>query len=65
MKTNLNEYRSDLMFLSDNEMNTINGGGDGFWYTVGYVIGATVKGLYVFTKTAAEYQSSLPANLKK
>ena len=64
MKTNLNEYKTDLMFLSDNEMNTINGG-DGFWYTVGYVIGATIKGLYVVTKTAAEYQSSLPANLKK
>ena len=65
MKTNLNEYKTDLMFLSDSEMNTINGGGDGFWYVAGYVIGATIKGFYVFTKTAAEYQSSLPANLKK
>jgi hypothetical protein len=65
MKTNFNEYRGDLMFLSDSEMSTINGGGDGFWYTAGYVIGVTLKSFYVFTKTAAEYQSSLPANLKK
>jgi hypothetical protein len=63
MKTNLNEMKYGLTALSNDELSTVNGGG--FWGTVGYIIGATAKSIYIFTKSAADYQASLPANLKK
>jgi hypothetical protein len=63
MKNNLNEHYG-LISLSAEDLTSVNGG-SGFWETLGYIIGATAKTIYVFGKTAAEYQSSLPANLKK
>jgi hypothetical protein len=63
MNTNLNELKYELTALSHDELCTVNGGG--FWGTLGYVIGATAKSIYIFAKSAADYQASLPANLKK
>lgn len=49
--------------LSFNEILTIDGGG--FWYDFFYVVGATGKAIWTFSKDAVEYQHSLPPNLKK
>lgn len=59
---NLNSY--DLFELNISETFSIQGGTD-FWEDAAYLISATVKTIYVFAKTAVEYQASLPANLKK
>jgi hypothetical protein len=40
-------------------------GGSGFWEDIFYFTGATLKCIYVFGKTAGEFQSSLPPSLKK
>jgi hypothetical protein len=57
-----------LSELSLEQLQCIEGGvdeGTSFWYDVFYTIGATAKGIVTFAKTAMDYQSSLPANLKK
>lgn len=64
MKTNTIEMKYGLSALSADELTAVNGG-DGFWETLGFVIGATLKTIYVVGKTASEYQSSLPSGLKK
>ncbi|MCF1715263.1 hypothetical protein L0U88_11555 [Flavihumibacter sp. RY-1] len=54
--------------LSMEQLQCIEGGideGTSFWYDVFYTIGATAKGIITFAKTAMDYQSSLPPNLKK
>jgi hypothetical protein len=64
MKTeSLTSQTLDLRPLTSNEMLTVNGGG--FFGDLFYVFGATAKSIYVFCKTASEFQHSLPANLKK
>lgn len=55
---------SYLTNLSEDDLFSINGG-SGFWEDLAFVAGATAKCIYVFAKTAVEYQHSLPANLKK
>lgn len=52
-----------LQELTFEEMNVIDGGG--FWDDVFYTLGATARCIYEFSKTAGEYQSSLPHYLKK
>jgi hypothetical protein len=59
---NLNCY--NLIELNSNEFFSIEGG-TGFWEDAAYCVFATLKTIYVFGKTASEYQHSLPANLKK
>jgi hypothetical protein len=54
----------NLHELNSNEIYSIEGG-RGFWEDAAYYAFATLKTIYVFGKTAAEYQASLPANLKK
>ncbi|WP_026764016.1 hypothetical protein [Sediminibacterium salmoneum] len=61
-KLNLNEF-SGITEMSFEEIQTIDGGG--FWYDFFYVVGATGKAIWTFSKDAVEYQHSLPANLKK
>ena len=53
-----------LMPLEVSEMEEINGGAT-FWEWAGWVAGQTVRCFEEVTRTAAEYQASLPANLKK
>ncbi len=50
--------------LSTQDMIQTNGGGN-LIYDIFYVAGATLRCLREFTKAAAEYQASLPPNLKK
>lgn len=52
-----------LTLLDNKAMVSIEGGS--FWEDLAYVAGVTLKCLHVFTKTAAEFQASLPPNLKK
>lgn len=52
-----------LVSLNQNELISIEGGS--FWEDAAYLIGATAKCIWVFAKTASEFQSSLPPNLKK
>lgn len=56
------QYQFDQ--LSDEELFMINGG-SGFWEDVAFVAGRTIRCIWEFSKTAAEYQHSLPSNLKK
>ena len=64
-------YIKDLKIepLSEQELVKINGGQitpeTSFAHDVAYVIGAIARGIKEFAQAAAEYQSSLPANLKK
>lgn len=53
--------------LGSEELVNIEGGTDGrsFWGDAVYLVAATARCIYEFTKTAVEYQHSLPANLKK
>jgi hypothetical protein len=55
--------------LSLDQLQSIEGGGptpeSSFWYDIGYVAAASLKTFWTFAKTAVDYQSSLPANLKK
>ncbi|MES2330374.1 MAG: hypothetical protein V4539_12275 [Bacteroidota bacterium] len=50
--------------LSPEELLLIEGG-SGFWEDLLYVVGMTAKCIYVFGKTAGEFQSSLSPSLKK
>jgi hypothetical protein len=52
-----------LSELSFDQAQSIDGGS--FWYDAAYLIGATAKVIWTFSKDAVEYQHSLPANLKK
>lgn len=65
MKNNhfLKESFASFTELTDAELTGIEGGS--FWEDVFYVAGVTAKCIWVFSKTAAEFQTSLPANLKK
>lgn len=54
---------ANLRSLTADEALLVEGGS--FWGDVAYVAGATLKSIWVFCKTAAEYQASLPPNLKK
>jgi len=58
------ELNEGLSALGNYEMQEINGGA-GFWETLGYYAGQTVRCFEEFTRSAADYQASLPANLKK
>ena len=58
------ELKEGLSALGDHEMQEINGGAT-IWETLGWIAGQTVRCFEGFTTTAAEYQASLPANLKK
>jgi hypothetical protein len=53
-----------LTALNDHDLYHVNGG-DSPWETLGFIIGATAKSIYIFCKSAADYQASLPPNLKK
>ena len=64
MNNQLFELKDGLSPLDVTEMQDINGG-TSVWEWVGWVAGQTVRCFEEFTRTAAEYQSSLPANLKK
>ncbi|MBR2649421.1 MAG: ComC/BlpC family leader-containing pheromone/bacteriocin [Sediminibacterium sp.] len=65
MKTNHNNQEfNQFQQLSNEELLTINGG-SGFWEDVAYITGRTLRCIWEFSKTASEYQHSLPANLKK
>ena len=59
---NLNAMQLNL--LTNNELENIYGG-DGFFQWVGEIVGAGLHVIVIFGQTAAEYQASLPANLKK
>ncbi len=52
-----------LVALNQQELISLEGGT--FWDDIAYVLGATAKCIYVFAKTASEFQSSLPPSLKK
>jgi hypothetical protein len=53
----------DLGELSQKEAMTLEGGS--IWGDAAYLLGATLKCIWVFAKTAGEYQASLPPTLKK
>jgi hypothetical protein len=62
---NWNNYdQCQLDQLSEEELFMINGG-SGFWEDVAFIAGRTVRCIWEFSKTASEFQHSLPANLKK
>ncbi len=52
-----------LTLLDNKAMISIEGGS--FFEDIAFVAGATLKCIYTFTKSAAEFQTSLPPNLKK
>ena len=58
-----------MELLTLDELMVIDGGrittGTSFAEDLGYVIGLMARGYYEFVTTAASFQSSLPANLKK
>jgi len=60
----ITENFTGLKDMTSADMMDVNGG-DSFWEIAGYVIGVTLKTLYVVGKTAGEYQGSLPPSLKK
>ncbi|MCA6441341.1 MAG: ComC/BlpC family leader-containing pheromone/bacteriocin [Sediminibacterium sp.] len=65
MKANNNNQNfNQFQQLSNEELLMINGG-SGFWEDVAFVAGRTVRCIWEFAKGAAEFQHSLPANLKK
>lgn len=49
--------------LTMDELLAVEGGS--FWKDAAFLFGATVKCIWVFAKTASEFQASLPPNLKK
>lgn len=59
----------ELKSLTQEELMTINGGeitrDTSFAYDLFYVVGLFARGMYEFVKGAAEFQASLPPNLKK
>ena len=64
MKNNLN-----IKSLNAEQLMTINGGeittGTSASYDLFYLIGLGFRSFYEFVKGAAEFQASLPPNLKK
>ncbi|RYY23367.1 MAG: hypothetical protein EOO04_14405 [Chitinophagaceae bacterium] len=58
------EFNEGLCSLEVWEMQEINGGST-FWEWAGWVAGQTIRCFEHVTQSAAAYQSSLPANLKK
>ena len=64
MKTNFMSALNEIYPLSLDEMQQTNGG-DGFWDSLATPINYLTYYIYHFGKAAAEYQASLPANLKK
>ncbi len=65
MKTKTFNFASipSLELLDQKEMIQIEGGS--FWKDLAYVAGVTLKCIYVFGKTAGEFQASLSPSLKK
>ncbi len=61
---NLNLKAMSLNPLVNYELEKTNGG-DGVLEWAGELVGKTLYCIYIFSKTASEYQHSLPANLKK
>jgi hypothetical protein len=63
------ENKLNLRSLTRDELMATNGGeitkDTSFAYDLFYVIGLIGRGLYEFATTAADYQASLPPNLKK
>ncbi len=63
-KTNqYTEHSFECTPLSLNELTTLEGGS--IYGDLAYLFGATLRCFREFTKTAAEYQASLPPSLKK
>lgn len=63
-KNNQNiEHSFECTPLSFNELAALEGGS--IYGDLAYLFGATLRCFREFTKTAAQYQCSLPANLKK
>lgn len=52
-----------LVELNQHELISLEGGS--FWEDLARLTGATAKCIWIFAKTAAEFQTSLPPNLKK
>ncbi len=52
-----------LVLMTPLEMAQTDGGS--FWGDAAYVLGVAAKSFVNFCKTAAQYQASLPPNLKK
>lgn len=65
MKNNFLTIESidSLVALNQYELCTLEGGS--FWEDLAYITAAAGKCIWTFAKTAAEFQSSLPPNLKK
>ena len=59
----VNQIQQDFEVLSFDEIVQIEGGS--FWGDTAYVVGATLACIWEFSRSAAEYQQSLPPNLKK
>ena len=63
------KQNNNLELLSHEEIMTISGGAPSketsFAYDVFWTVGAIARGIWEFAQSAAEFQSSLPANLKK
>ena len=64
MKANFMSALNETYPLSPDEMQQINGG-DGFWDSLSTPMNYLNYYIYHFGKAAAEFQASLPANLKK
>lgn len=65
MKKNLIAFESfNAQSMSAEEIMMTNGGTTA-WEPISYLVGATLKCIWIFANDAVEYQQSLPANLKK
>lgn len=62
-KNQSSRHSFECQSLSSKELEIIEGGG--FWGDLFYKVGVTFRSFYEFTKTAGEYQASLPPSLKK
>lgn len=67
MKKNIIAFESFNGFNlhSENELQAINGGDGSGWGSLAWLVGRTARCIWEFSKTAIEYQHSLPPNLKK
>ena len=63
MKNLTLESFDSLVALNQHELITLEGGS--FWEDLAYAAAATAKCIWVFAKTASEFQASLPPSLKK
>ena len=52
-----------LVALTQHELIFLEGGS--FWEDISYLTAVTAKCIWTFAKTASEFQTSLPPNLKK